>query len=578
MVQTASETIDGQVFNGMRYWFEYESDTIEIHRIIDRQTWEVGGNLDDVNLCLRNWLTAPRLKIEKETHYSTAGLEHLVGCMPGNMWARWSLLPAFDMQYGKAGVLLAWFDRMSLIRTVIETQPGENSLRCVDMHLFEKAKRCSTNPKTVVFAPNQIDHIDALNLWTRLHDRERDRARAQIGMKDEAPPLVCMSQNVWLYVRFDKTYEGLLETAHAIGADLVFIDPVWENMQSFNEALEQAVPEDKRKNSILDKYFKSNQCATLDFNVAETMGGEAGLKALCDRAASKGIKVLSWMATHVTPVSYLRDGRNRAALGHGTADIFAVKESGYHPDTGYPGDCWPVNLNAPIGEYIKEKILSACKRTGLAGFLWDSFSNLGWWHVDYSDKSMRPQFDKMAGLYRDLANEGLYLMPEAITAFSSHSCLGLFGGDVYSEEILGYSYETVIAYHANPGEEPYDTMVLKGLADIHKFFMGIAHKRVPNLHFVPLEKCNPKAVAEVREFFAMYKKVRNLMKRRTVLKNNEGVQWDNEGEESVLFTFKDLNREGSFTDALTGEKTTGSLQKHRVYTFDKARQPASVLC
>src|ERR1019366_8011443 len=141
----------------------------------------------DVTICLRNWLTPPCLKIGRETTYSTGGLDKWAALLPGNLWARWSLLPAFDMQYGKDGVLLGWFDEVSLIRTVVESNAGEDCLRVLDLHGFQQSKKVRTNPKTILWSPALLDSVDALNLWTRVQDREAEKSRRQFGIKEESP-------------------------------------------------------------------------------------------------------------------------------------------------------------------------------------------------------------------------------------------------------------------------------------------------------------------------------------------------------------------------------------------------------
>lgn len=520
--------LDGRRFTGFKYHFEFESRDVKIHRLIDRATWEVGGNLDDVTICLRSWLTRPVTRLTKGGAFSTAGFEHEIGCMPGNMWARWSLLPAFDMQYGAAGVLLGWFDRVSLIRTVIETQPSEDWLRVIDSHWFENANRVVTNPKTIVWAPDRLDDISAVNLWTRVHDRERERARAQFGIV-EPPPQVVMCQNQWVNFRYAHTYENSLATAAEFGADYLFVDPPWEHMEAFRATLEEWIPAEKRKGSILEKMHYANMCATLDWHVADILGGERELKALCDRAAARGVKIVSWMALHNTPYSVLREDKQK--LGHGTFTIFAAKESGRHPDTGYPADCWPLNLNAPVYDYLKNQILGVCRRTGLAGFLWDSFSNLGWWQVDYSKGDMRPQFDRMAQLYAELTGAGLLLLPEGQVTFSSHSMLAMFGGNVYDGPHLPYSYDTCISlwWGENVYANTIDCQMLRGTHPTGLLFECFAHRRCPilNMNLVPREQWHAPSAAALKKFIADYKTVRHRMERRTVLKDRPAVVWEN---------------------------------------------------
>jgi len=297
------------------------------------------------------------------------------------------------------------------------------------------------------------------------------------------------------------------------------------------------------------------------------MGGETELKALCDRAAAKGVKVISWMALHNTPTSYLRDERQHK-LGQGTMGVFAAKESGRHPDTGYAGDCWALNLNTPVGEWLTKQILGVCERTGLAGFLWDSFSNLGWWQIDYSKGDMRPQFDKMAELYAALTKAGLYLTPEGQVTFSSHSMLGMHGGNCYEGAALAYSYDscTSLWWGDFAYGKSFDSQILRGAEPIDMLFQCFAHRRAPmlSLHMVPIAERNAAAQATIKETIALYKQARPFMQRRTVLKDGAGVLWENDQGQPWLFSFRDQPWPDSATDALTG--TTGrQLRANRAY-------------
>lgn len=569
-LEPTEATIDGRVFTGFRYWFEYDGE-LPIHRLVDRQTWEVGGNLADTTICLRNWLTPPQMKIGRDTTYSTVGLDKWSTLLPGNLWARWSLLPGFDMQYGAAGVMVAWFDQVSLIRTVVESNAGEDSLRVLDMHLFTQANKVKTNPKTVLHCPARLDDVDALNLWTRLQDRELERNQAQFGIPQEDPPALTFAHNVWRDINFDTTYEDVIDVAAEFGGDYVFIDVVFEQEEAYSEQLNKLIPLEQQKGTILEKRWQQNMCCILDWKVNDVWGGEDALKRLCDRAQDKGVKILSWMSTHASPNSFLNDTNNPLSkeLGRGAAGVFAGRESGRHPDTGYPASCWSFNLNTPVMEWLRDRLLGVCARTGLAGYLWDSVSNLGWWQLDYSQGDMRPQFDRFAQLYAELAKAGLYLKPEGLLSFSNHSCCGLHGGNVYAGDLLGYSYNTGIALWFNDSGDShatnYENRILCGEEPIDMLFQCIAHKRVPvlNFHLVPRIEWHAPSVAVIKELLALYKAQRHRMIRRTVLKEGIGVRWDG-GDNSLLFAFREGPAEHGTVDAVTGESAT-AVRANRVY-------------
>ena len=573
--EPVTTTVDGRSFHGFRYWYEYSNANAPIHRILDRQTWELGGDLTDVNVVCRNLFDVPRKRVTVDGTYSTVGLNHPWNALPGNLWARWSLLPAFDMQYGSAGVMLAWFDRVSLIRTAIESTPGENWLRYIDVHYFTQSGTVANNPKTVLFCPDVIDDVEALNLWTRVHDLETRKALDQFGVKEEQPPLVQLALNIWQGIKFDTAYEEVVERASNFGADIVFIDAIWQNGETLRQTLETIAPSKERdKNGVLAKLDTANMCCSFDFIVSETAGGEDGLRRLCERAAAKGVKIMSWMSAHYWEVSKIRENKE---LGHGASGIFAAKESGRHPDTGYATHCWTINLNAPIFEHVRKQILDTCKRTGLAGFLWDSFSNLGWWQIDFSKGDMRPQFDRMAQLWADLTNAGLYIQPEAVVSFTSHSGCGLFAGDVYAGDLLGYSYNTVIGLHY---QAPGDTKVLEqsdeiiaGRKPFGLLFQVVAHKRIPPFNYGRGDKKEwvPERFEQIKELIRVYKQVRGKMVKRTVLHGNAGVVWEDGSETAIFFAFGATRVGVPIVDVATGKTISdGTAVADRVYQMPTA--------
>lgn len=572
VLEPADAVLDGRDFTGFRYWYEYESENLPIHRLVDRQTWEVGGTVEGVNLCLRNWSHSPLTRLGPDTEFSSGGLvQSFVTAFPGNLWGRWSMFPAFDMQYAAAGVTVAWFNEVSLIRTLMESTQREDWLRCLDMHCFSQSTMVRTNPKTVLYSPDQLDDVEALNLWTRIHDQERDKARKQFGLQEEEPPLINFHTDVWVGQDFATSYEHMLDVAEEFHGDICFIDPVWEHGEAFDRELRALVPAKEWDNTIFAKHAYQNMCCTYDFEVAKVAGGEEGLKALCGRASAKGMRIMSWMSTH------FNSQRNRAlngemGQGFGGLGVFAARESGCHPDTGYPAECWPMNLNSPITEHLKTQIIGVCQRTGLAGFLWDSFSNMGWWQVDYGSGTMRPQCDKMAQLYTDLANAGLYMQPEALVAFSSHSSLGMAGGNYYPPGIMtGYSYDITTGMGSStpdvPGQcDEYD--IITGNKPIDMLFQWVAHRHMPvvSFHLVPREQWDATNVAAVKGLFKVYKDYRHLMQRRIVLPDYVGVRWENGSDTQLLYCFADHQRPGIFTEAATGTPVPdGQLKANHVY-------------
>jgi len=580
--EPAQDEIDGVGFTGFRYWFEYDNADLPIHRLLDRQTWELGGDIEGVTTVCRNWLTPPRVRMGKDVVYSTVGLDDWAGLLPGNMWGRWSLLPGFDLQYSDAGVLLGRFDRMSLIRSALETNAGEPNLRVLDFHWFEQAGSVKTNAKTILFSPTQLDDIDAVNLWTRIEDLEAERVAQQIGLRERKAPAVFFGDNRWVNYDFNTSYRDTIDAAAEFGAEYVFIDSVWKGENAAKEWVAEVATDDDREESSIDTFEFINMCCVMDWEVSDEKGGEAGLKRLCDEAEARGVKLLTWMAAANSP-------RSKTFLGMkdpdgGRENGFAGTESGRHPWSGYPPSYWPLNLSHPNvwGQWV-DKIKGACERTGLAGFLWDSFCNMGWWQVDYPGRTMAPNAEKIAAAYADFANAGLYVIPEAIVTFSHNWALGLHAGNVYGEDFvqMAYGYNCNMALHYKERDQKSNaycqvTRMLCGERPTDLLFRCIAHKRLPSLslHRVPVEEQDKQAAEAIKQMIADYKAHRDRMQRRTVLHDDAGVVWENDAGEPVFFCLRDLDASelgdgtSDFVDGSTGQAVSdGRLQANRVYQF-----------
>jgi|GEM_PF-781683 len=540
-LRSASMNVGGVDFEGFRYAFSYQSQTVPIHRFIDRQTWELGGKIDGNKFVLRNWLTPPVFELSTDTRYSSVGLDSFATLLPGNLWGRWSLLPGFEIQTGSQGIMVGLFEQPSLIRSAICTEPGESQLRIVDLHYFEQSNSVTTPWKTILYSPVTPDDVGLTNLWTAFHDRDAQACRAAYGIERDTPATCHLSANLWQGINFKNGYEDYVDAAAELGVPLVAIDPVWQNHEALRAATERAIPEAQRQNGTLSKYAHKNMCCTLDFEVANEFGGETELKALCDRAATKGVDIISWISTHYSPESVLGSPRqNAGGIVGGEDSVFAARESGRHPDTGYASACWTLRLTEGVRADLRKRWLGVCERTGLKGYLWDSYCNLGWWQVDYTDGSMRTQEHLMARLYADLVNAGLSICVEAIVAFSNNSCCGLHGGNVYAGDLLGYSYNTRIGFtHVEDDAKDYEDRILSGKVEPDLLFRMLAHKRAPGLVVDPKKRDNwlPERVAVFRALMQTYHRLAPDMQVRNVLREDAGVLWTGDEPGALWWCF-----------------------------------------
>ncbi|MCX6983840.1 MAG: hypothetical protein NT118_03670, partial [Lentisphaerae bacterium] len=77
---------------------------------------------------------------------------------------------------------------------------------------------------------------------------------------------------------------------------------------------------------------------------------------------------------------------------------------------------------------------------------------------------------------------------------------------------------------------------------------------------------NTEQAKKIKDIIAVYKKCRDKMLRRTVLKNDAGVLWESGDNLAFLFSFKEQPCKGEATDVLSNEKiANGKLLSGRVY-------------
>lgn len=559
------ETWNGHTFAGFKYWFKYDHDTIGIHRFVDRQTWEISGDVEKQKICLRNWSHPPVNELAKDSFFSTGGLvdmKHVA--FPGNLWGRWILIPSFDFFYKPEGCFIARFDRMSNIRSLIETAEGEDYLRVLDMHVFDKTCHYQSNPKTILFCNEAFTPVSAANLWTEVYDAEKSRYWDELGMAPEEDIKLMAHHNAWVGFHFDTTYEEAMKVAEEFHAEYLFIDPIWENEQSIQEELIALAGGKENLPKEYHDFMFANMCQTLDWNVARIRGGEERLKALVERAAERGLKVTTWIGGSMSSrVSYDIHGKfclpNKENPG-----IFASKESGSYaaPDTGYLVAA-PINFLTPYYDYMLEKVRGVIERTGIKGFLWDSYSNLGWWHVNYASPGLEVQYHKAAEFYKILANDGMYIMPEAIVQFSNHSNLGILGDYYFTDEEAAYGY--MLGSSMNDADQH---AVIRGEQPVDTFFMWVAHKHISNIgfHHVPREQWDAHNASQLKSLFKAYRENVDNMKHRTILDDFSGVLWESADKKiQTLFVIKAGEYEGTWENVYTGTVESGTLAKNTVY-------------
>jgi len=87
-----------------------------------------------------------------------------------------------------------------------------------------------TNPKTVLWSADVLDDVDAMNLWTSVHEQEYEKSAAIRDEAGRAAAIVFHRTNL-ARVASNTTYETPAEVAGEFGADYFWTDAFWKTVR-----------------------------------------------------------------------------------------------------------------------------------------------------------------------------------------------------------------------------------------------------------------------------------------------------------------------------------------------------------
>ena len=113
--------IGGKTWQGFTYQYIYSSETLPIYRILDRATWEIGGDTMGNEFWMRNGVVPSKVKFEtKDDFYSTEW--YLPGIENPNIFQFHPLqttLQGFTFTTSAQGTLLTWPNEVKHINSMV---------------------------------------------------------------------------------------------------------------------------------------------------------------------------------------------------------------------------------------------------------------------------------------------------------------------------------------------------------------------------------------------------------------------------------------------------------------------------
>jgi hypothetical protein len=565
VLRKANDSFNGIQFGGFSYHYEYESQDVTLFYLFDRASWELDGDINGATVVSQSSCSDPLVTFAPDTVWTTEGViywapELYNKNMTHNL-PRWASHQAFDFQYKDSRVLMGVFNHVDLIRTTLARNAGKAELKTFDKHIFDQATTYKTSPKMILLNTAQKSDTAIRNVWTWVIDEVHDRARGEFGMK-EVPTIPRLSHNYWVKFTIDTYFRDLLPAAINLGFKELFIDNL--NKSDMTASIGAA--------------NEGNMCSGREYETAPELGGPEKLKIFIDRCKQHGIRAFSWTNNdqsrmsplQFNPIEYTDDAwfvrmeDTRIRYGGAYTDGFAILDFKREGPRNYWVDC----------------LKKINQESGLNGYLFDSFYNLGFMPVNYQNGKCTTQWREICQAFKELQDGGVEFLIESFGPWGQpqHGCPRSYSIDrcwVVYKVGLGNDYTTI------PTGKTYEDPRANDAAAL---FYAMAHKTAVG---APLFK-DGKRLDEVwgdahRKALADYHAVMNNMKLRYLQEDGLGILWhDKDGKTSTFWNFadRDVKLPGKLFDVTSGTELPISesytVEASHVYTITGCELPVVV--
>jgi len=538
VLEPTHDEFNGVEFAGFSYHYEYRSKDVPLFWILDKASWELDGDITGATVVSQSSCSAPVTTFDRKNRWTTEGVLFFLveqgnqnPVMTHNL-PRWASHGAFDFQYKGNRTLVGVFERVELIRSVLVRDAGKPELKTFDKHLFDQALQVRTAAKKILLNADPKTTIGQQNVWSWVHEDVEARARAEFGLRQEPLiPRICM--NYWINFTIAKYYDDLLPAAIGIGCKQLFVDNL-------------------NRSDMTDGGVSANMCNGHEYEIAPKLGGPAALKKLVAYARSHGIQIMSWTnndQSYGSPFN-LRHADSKYQKWWVQMEDTRLAYGGAYTNTF---TIWDFN-NDEARAYWIAALKKTRKLTGLNGYLFDSFYNLGFMPVSYRDCRPRTMWRNLLAAFKTLQDADIHFLIESF---------GPFGQPQHGHP-SSYNFETIFAayrvglgndYTTVPTAVPLKDVTPKNAAGTYYALAHMAFGGIPL--FVDGTRIDHVWTAEHKQALADYHAALPHLHRRLLEEDGLGVRWlDATGRRTTLFNFskRAVPLPGRVTDLTTGRR------------------------
>lgn len=365
-LQPAERRFGSHLATGFSYQYRLRSQSLAVYKIVDRGTWEPGGQATGQEVWMRG-IVPGIARIERvEDHYSTEWF--LPSSGNPNVYQFFPLqthLQGFTFTAGSSGVLITFPSRPAHVRTLIQKPAGVNEIEHWHEHCGDLAMDFQTAPMEVLFVPGTFDRTDRINLYEAVRRHVWNSLHEQAGIRPERVTTFGFIEQ-WDPADLDHYRRAGLPKLLDAGVKTIGLANHFRNN--------------------MNVLGVANMCCTLDLRVAESVG-ESNLRAFCHAAAAAGASVEMWGNTAISSLAMLLD-RNGSTppddpVSSAYRELKRADEPFVRTPTGaidadhYAPSFLVLNLRDPtVRRWWRTRWLEAYDRIGIRGIFLDSSFNL----------------------------------------------------------------------------------------------------------------------------------------------------------------------------------------------------------
>lgn len=540
----------GHEFTGFSLSLQFSSATANLARMQWIQHWEIGGSIRGNKILHQSQISSPFHEMSEGSSWNNAcwkNLEHGYGI--GNLSmqfnSRCSYHQLFDFIYAEQGVMLGYFPDARSIQTLSQKNSGENNFFVFDVADFPVAKESTAPAKTILFSKTAVgmDETAVKNIWFPVNQFMENSYRVQTKIA-KSRILPTELDGMWETVAVDgklcfgdkdkhipaeKYLEKIVDEKIPLLRSQGF-RRFWTRPFCVSDTTELMFwNKTMRGRGIMDGDVAFGSCCCVwEYKPSKLFGGGKAARKFYETGHREQIDIGIWVGNHLsTKAPILREHPD-----------WVLKDCNFaNPTGGYDSHVLAVvNWNSGAREWILNDILDWKRLYGLDFIFFDSLGNLGLKTRNFADPELRDNFDGLCSFLSELTANGIEVICEGRSFAGSPYFSISSSGNMHSDNdpLIGQNSLSWFLGHEDM------------LTGIHLFtektsflsekeFTDMNFKIIANGGILKMRGCK---ISRIFDFYKIFNNVSDLMRRRELLPDRQGVLWRAENGIQLLFSYK----------------------------------------